>query len=43
MNVNLNSVTGIPHVNTGIDLGTNETVLIVLIGVIIGFMFYLHL
>ena len=28
---------GIPHVNTGIDLGTNETVLIVLIGVIIGF------
>ena len=37
MNVNLNSVTGIPHVNTGIDFGTNETVLIVLVGVIVGF------
>lgn len=37
MNVNLNSVTGIPHVNTGLDFGTNETVLIVLIGVIVGF------
>ena len=37
MDVNLNSVTGIPHVNTGFDFGANETVLIVLVAVIIGF------
>lgn len=37
MNVNLNSVTGIPHVNTPLDFGINQTVLIVLVAVIIGF------
>ncbi len=37
MDVNINSVTGIPHVDTPLDFGLNNTVLIVLIVVIIGF------
>lgn len=37
MNVNLNSVTGIPHLNSPLDFGINQTVLIVLVAVIIGF------
>ena len=37
MDVNINSVTGIPHVNTPLDFGLNNTVLIVLIVVIIAF------
>lgn len=37
MNVNLNSVTGIPHIKTPLDYGVNETVLVVLVGVIVGF------
>jgi len=37
MDVNINSVTGIPHVDTPVNFGFNNTVLIVLVIVVIGF------